>query len=75
MLSIKKPQNELLVLTVNKDYRNPPSLLNNQATDQPNPSASTSSENIPPPIAPELTIKPPMGFVYKLTFNPRACAT
>jgi len=44
---------------------------NNQATDQPNPSTSTSSENIPPPILLELTIKPPKGVVHKSTFSPR----
>ena len=59
--------------TRNKDYGNPLLSSNNQATDQPNPSTSTSSENIPP-ILPELTIKPPKGVVHKSTFNPRARA-
>ena len=70
MLSVAKPKNEVLVLTRNKYYGNPPSLSNNQAIDQPNPSTSTSSKNIPPPIAPELTIKPPKGVFHKSTFNP-----
>ena len=30
------------------------------------------SDSIPPPIALELTIKLPKGFVHKSTFNPRA---
>ena len=72
MLSITKPQNEVLVSTRNKYYGNP-SLLNNQATDQPNPSTSNASEVVPP-IVPELTIKPPKGVVHISTFNPRARA-
>lgn len=35
---------------------------------------STSNDTIPPPIAPELTIKTPKGVVHKLTFNPQARA-
>ena len=58
----------------NKDYGNPPSSLNNQPTNQPNPSNWTSSKNIPP-IVPELTIKPPKGVVHKSTFNPQVRET
>jgi len=63
MLSITKPQNEVLVSTRNKDYGNPSS-SNNQAIDQPNPSPSTSSKVVRP-IVPELTIKSPKGVVHK----------
>ena len=74
MLSTSKPKIDVLVSTRSKDYGNQPLSSNNQANDQPNPSNSTSSDPIPPPIAPELTIKPPKGVVHKLTFNPRARA-
>ena len=74
MLSITKPQNEVLVSTRNKDYGNPLSSSNNQAIDQLNPSTSISSENVPP-IIPELKIKPPKGVVHKSIFNLRARAT
>ena len=70
MLSIKNPQNDVLVSTRNKYYGN---LLssNNQATDQPSTSTSISSEVVPP-VVPELTIKPPKGVVHKSTINPHA---
>jgi len=74
MLSIAKPKYEVLVQTRNKDYGNPPSSSNNQDTNQLGSSTSTTSENIPLPIAPELTIKEPKGVVHKSTFNPRARA-
>lgn len=72
MLSITNPQNDVLVSTRNKDYGNPLS-SNNQATDQPSTSTSTSL-GVVPPVVPELTIKPPKGVVHKSTFNPRAQA-
>ena len=75
MLSATKYKTNVLVTTRSKDYGNPSSSSNNQAIDQPNTSTSTSSNSIPPPIAPELTIKPPKGFVHKYTFNPQARAT
>ena len=73
MISASKPKIEVLVSTRSKDYVNQASLLNYQVY-QPIPSTSTSSDPIPPPITPELTIKPPKGVVHKLTFNPRARA-
>ena len=69
ILSITKPQNEVLVSMRKKDYGNPSSSSNDQATDQPNPLTSISSKVVPP-IVPELTIKPPKGVVHKSTFNP-----
>ncbi len=74
MLSTTKPNTDVLVTTRSKYYGNPPSSSNNQTIDQPNTSTSTSSDSIPPPISPELTIKPPKGVVHKSTFNPRAQA-
>ena len=74
MLSASKLKNDILVSTRSKYYGNQLSSSNNQA-DQPNPSTSTSYDPIPPPITPELTIKPPKGVVHKSTFNPRALAT
>ena len=72
MLSISKQQNDALISTRNKDYRNP-QLSNNKATDQPSSSTTTSIEVVPP-IIPELTIKLPKGVVHKSTFNPHARA-
>jgi len=59
ILSTSKPKIYALVSTRSKDYGNPSSLLNNQASDQPNPLTSTSSNPITLPIVLELTIKPP----------------
>ena len=70
MLLASKPKVDVLVSTQSKDYGNPSLSSNNQASDQPNTSTLTSSNPIPPPIAPKLTIKPPKGFVHKSTLNP-----
>jgi len=72
MLFIANPQNDVFVSTRNKDYGNPLS-SNNQATDQPSTSTSTSLKVVPP-IVPELKIKPPKGVLHKSTFNPCARA-
>ena len=69
MLSASKKKDDVLVSTRSKDYGNQSSSLNNQV-DRPNPSTTTSNDPIPPPIALELTIKPPKGVVHKSTFNP-----
>lgn len=74
ILSATKPKTDVFVTTRSNDYGNPSLFLNNQAIDQPNTSTSTSSDSIPPPIAPNLTIKLPKEVVHKSTFNPQARA-
>ena len=73
MFSISKYQNDVLISTRNKDYRNP-QLSKNKPIDQMSSSTTTSLEVVPP-IIPELTINLPKGVVHKSTFNPRAQAT
>ena len=70
MFSISKQQNDPLISTRNKDYRNP-QLSNNKAIDQSSSSTTTLIEVVPP-IIPEQMIKSPKGVVHKSTFNPRA---
>ena len=68
MLSSKKPSQYILVLTWNKYY-------GSLATDQPTTlTKNPSNESVPPPIIPELMIKPPKGVIHKSTYNPRARA-